>query len=421
MLQPLSSILLSIFCILLGYNLFTSWLNKDKTQIWNPITFLGLTLIYYVIVPSVSDLSMWGGDIAQNQWVFYLTLVLFYISVLIGFRSKHKPGFKKWNQLFTVENSQRIALILFLIALACYVPFRGFRTSISADDATVLSERTGLVSYFIDLIALFVSACCLAWVGLKNSKGIGMKKRIVIFIILYFTLVMFIVGGFRYRLVMLMLAMATTYHLYPQPRSINYKVFVPIAVAAYLLFAVMDTARKYGAGINMSAAKEFTLKDASKGAAENVSVCSYSITVTSRMYETGERFGFEPIVTAIFMPIPRYLLPWKPDASYLKMAESSVGATGGAAFLGFTEAFTAFGFLGVILYGFLMGWLSKRIWVNYQNNKESVGAIVLLGLFNGFCYVWISRGYMAAAFNIFIYYVVLPFWLTTLIRKWTKI
>lgn len=403
------------------YNLITSWLSKDQSQIWNPVTFLGLTLIYYVVPPSFSDISMWGGDRAEYQYVFYITLVIFYISVLLGFRTKHKPGFRKWNCLFTHENAQRYAFILFLIAIVCYVPFRGFRTTISADDATVLSERTGLVSYFIDLIALFVSACCLAWVGLKNSKGIGMKKRIVIFIILYFTLVMFIVGGFRYRLVMLMLAMATTYHLYPQPRRINYKVFVPIAVAAYLLFAVMDTARKYGAGINMSAAKEFTLKDASKGAAENASVCSYSITVTSRMYETGERFGFEPIVTAIFMPIPRFLLPWKPDASYLKLAESSVSASGGAAFLGFTEAFTAFGFLGVILYGFLMGWLSKRIWVNYQNNKESVGAIVLLGLFNGFCYVWISRGYMAAAFNIFIYYVVLPFWLTTLIRKWTKI
>ena len=421
MLQSQSSIFLGIFCILVVYNLITSWLSKDQSQIWNPVTFLGLTLIYYVVPPSFSDISMWGGDRAEYQYVFYITLVIFYISVLLGFRTKHKPGFRKWNCLFTHENAQRYAFILFLIAIVCYVPFRGFRTTISADDATVLSERSGLVSYFIDLIALFVSACCLAWVGLKNSKGIEMKKRIVIFIILYFTLVMFIVGGFRYRLVMLMLAMATTYHLYPQPRRINYKVFVPIAVAAYLLFAVMDTARKYGAGINMSAAKEFTLKDASKGAAENASVCSYSITVTSRMYETGERFGFEPIVTAIFMPIPRFLLPWKPDASYLKLAESSVSASGGAAFLGFTEAFTAFGFLGVILYGFLMGWLSKRIWVNYQNNKESVGAIVLLGLFNGFCYVWISRGYMAAAFNIFIYYVVLPFWLTTLIRKWTKI
>lgn len=420
MLQSLSSILLSIFCILLGYNLFTSWLNKDKTQIWNPITFLGLTLIYYVIVPSVSDLSMWGGDTAQNQWVFYLTLVLFYISVLIGFRSKHKPGFKKWNQLFTVENSQRIALILFLIALACYVPFRGFRTSISADDATVISERTGLVSYFIDLIALFVSACCLALVGLKETKDMGFKKRIVIFVILYFTLVMFIVGGFRYRLVMLLLAMATTYHLYPQPRNVNYKVFVPLAIAAYLLFAVMDSARNYGAGLNMEAAKSFTLEDASKGAAENASVCSYSISVTSRMFETGERFGFEPIITAILMPIPRMFLPWKPDAEYLRMAEQSVGATGGAAFLGFTEAYTAFGFLGVILYGLFMGWLAKKIWLNYQYNQNSIGAILLLALFNGFCYVWISRGYMAAAFNIFIYYVVLPFWITILIRRFSK-
>lgn len=420
MLQSQSILFLGVFCVLLVYNLFRSWINKDKAQIWNPVTFLGLTLIYYVVVPSFSDISMWGGDRAEYQYVFYITLVLFYMSVLLGFGTKHKPGFRKWNSLFTHENAQLYAFILFLIALVCYVPFRGFRTTILADDATVLSERTGLVSYFIDLIALFVSACCLAWVGLKNTKGVGIRKRIVMLIILYFTLVMFIVGGFRYRLVMLLLAMATTYHLYPQPRKINYKVVVPIAVAAYLLFAVMDSARIYGAGININAAKEVTLAEASMGAAENASVCSYSISVTSSMYKSGERFGFEPIVTAIFMPIPRYLLPWKPDASYLKMAESSVGATGGAAFLGFTEAFTAFGFLGVILYGFFMGWLSKKLWTNYQNNKESIGAIVLLGLFNGFCYVWISRGYMAAAFNIFIYYVVLPFWLTTLIRKLTK-
>lgn len=137
---------------------------------------------------------------------------------------------------------------------------RGFRFTISAEDATLVTARTGLVSYFIDLISLFVGACCLAFVGYKNTKGLGVKKRIVVLIILYFTLVMFIVGGFRYRLVILILALATTYHLYPSPRKINYIVLVPVAIITYLGFAIMDKARSYGRGIDLDVAKTISLR-----------------------------------------------------------------------------------------------------------------------------------------------------------------
>ena len=95
-------------------------------------------------------------------------------------------------------------------------------------------------------------------------------------------------------------------------------------------------------------------------------------------------------------------------------------ASGGAAVLIFAEAYMSFGLLGVILYGLFIGWLCKKIWSNYQNNKDSIGAILLLALFNGFMYTWMSRGYMAGAFNDFIYFVVLPFWLTALINRFSK-
>lgn len=409
----------AIFCVMLAYSLIKPWLSNDKAKIWSPITMISLTFLYYVVKPSFGELDWYGANFAEYQSLFYITLVIFFACVLFSFKYTRSGNFNKWNEHFSLDNVQTVAVILFLIALVCYVPFRGFRTTISASDAGELAERIGFVSYFIDLIALFVAACCLAYIGLKNIYG-GFKKKLVVYVIMYFTLVMFIVGGFRYRLVYLLLALATTYHLYPIPRKINYKVFVPLAIAAYLLFAVMDTARSYGAGINLNQARAISLKDASKGANESESVCCFSIACTDAYCRQGGYAGFEPMLTAILMPIPRAILPSKPNAEYLKDAERKVGASGGAAFLVVTEAYVSMGIWGVILYGLFMGWICAKFWNNYRNNPDSIGAIVLLALMNGFCYVWISRGYMGAAFNIFLYYVILPFWLTTLTKRIIK-
>lgn len=420
MLQPLSLTLLVILCVMIAFSLLKPFFAKERYAIWNPITFIALTFIYYIVKPSFDDISLYGANIVPNQYMFYLTAVVFFGCVLIAFNRPGKDGFSEWNKYYTQGNTQTIALVLFIIAMVCYVPFRGFRTSISSESVTTVSARTGLVSYFIDLISLFVGACCLALVGLKDTKGQGVKKRLVIFVILYFTLVMFIVGGFRYRLVILLLAMATTYHLYPSPRRINYVVFVPIAIAAYLGFAIMDSARSYGRGINLDVAKSFTLEDAAKGAGESTDVCCFSIVVTDEYYKNGNYAGIEPIVTAALMPIPRAIIPWKPAAEYLHEAEERVSVSGGAAFLVFTEAYVAFGMIGVILYGLFIGWFLKKIWQNYLKNRQSIGALLLLALTNGFCYTWMSRGYMASAFNDFIYFVVLPFWLTALINRFSK-
>lgn len=417
--QTDSVIYFVIFCIILAYSLIKPWLSRDKAEIWSPITMIVLTLGYYVVKPSFGNLDFFGANNAPNQQVFYISSLLFFISILVAFKRTSDGTFNKWNQYFSTGNAQTISVFLFLFALLCYVPFRGFRYSIDASDATIMSDRVGMVSYFIDLISLFVAASCIALVGLNRRTSLGLKNKAIFLIILYLSLVIFIVGGFRFRIVFLLLAMATVYHLYPQPRSINYKVFVPLAIVMYLGFAIMDTSRTYGAGINLEVAKTVSLSQASEGAAESESVCCFSINVIDVYSRNADYIFFEPLLTAVLMPLPRAFFPWKPDAGYLKDIQiRTLGdASGGAACLSYVEGYISFGIFGVILYGLLVGWLCKKIWSNYRNNPDSIGAILLLALFNGFCYVWISRGYMAAAFNNLIYFVFMPFWLTGLINK----
>lgn len=418
MLSLASLVFFVILCVLIGVTLLRLWLSHDKSAIWSPLTFICLTLSYYIILPSISGLSLYGAGNNGNQHLFYIAACLFYVCVLIGFSAKTKSYFKRWNSYFNVGNAKIYGICIFILGLICYIPFRGFRTTIWADDAGMLADRTGFVSYFIDLISIFCGACGLLYMDFKYKHN-KISKGLAFFVVLYLTIVVYIVGGFRVRLVFLILSLGAIYHLYSTPRSINYKLLIPVAIVVYLGFAVMDVARQYGAGISKDALGNVSFDDTKIGARENMDVCCFSIIVIDHYDSYDEFVYFEPIVNAICMPLPRVLFPWKPDGEYTRTIQvKTIGSSdGGAACLSFVEGFVSFGWFGVVLYGLILGWLAKKFWENYKRNPQSMGAILLLALFNGFCYQWISRGYLAGNFNSYIYYVIMPFWLTALFRK----
>ena len=418
MLSPTSLIFLVVLCVLIGGTLLKLWLSHDKSKIWSPITIISLTLIYYIIIPSFKGLTLYDAANSPNQHLFYIASCLFYVFVLIGFRFKTGCHFKRWDVYFNQDNAERWGIILFVFSIACYIPFRGFRTTIWAEDAGNIADRTGFVSYFIDLISLFCAACGLSLMQNRLSNG-KIKKWIIFIFLLYFSLITYIVGGFRYRIATLIMVLATIYHLFPRPRKINYLGVFVVAVIMYLGFAVMEMSRNYGAGLDKDALKEISFKQASKGADENNSVTCYSIIVIDHYQRVGGYLGFEPLINAVLMPIPRVLFPWKPDGKYIRdiQVQTLGSSAGGAAYLCFVEAFASFSWFGLIIYGIFLGWLSKIFWDNYRRNSTSIGAMLLLALYNGFCYQWISRGYLAGDFNGFMYYVIVPFWMTALFRK----
>ena len=417
--QILSVFFCSLLAFSIAFNLYRAFISKDKAQIWAPTTIISLVLIYYVIIPSALGLTDYNASGVQYQYKFYLASFIFYSCVIFAFHSKFlfsRYSFSKCNKLFTDKKAWKFAIALFLIALICYVPFKGFRYNISAEDVETI-ERQGFISYFIDLISLLVAASALAFVSFRTVRKCK-KYTIVFLVILYFSLVLFVIGGFRYRIVLLVLSLSTIFHLCPKVSNIKLKLLVPIGLIVYLGFAVMDVARVYGAGINLDSASDVSFLQATSGAHEHVDVCCYSIRVVNDCSEYSDYVYFEPIITAIFMPIPRSLFPSKPDGSYLTKYETRIiGGLEGAVVLCYVESFMAFGWIGVVVYGLFVGIISKMVWLNYKDNRNSIGALLLLSLFNGFCYQWIARGYMASAFNDFMYFVVLPFWFSFVLKR----
>ena len=265
---------------------------------------------------------------------------------------------------------------------------------------------------------MFVVASSLMLIELKKNW-----KKFIYIALLWFILVQEIFAGARWLIVVTGITFLATYYLYPKPKKINIPILAALAVVVYLGFAIMDQSRQRGAGINMEAASALKFDDIKGGAEENYGVYWFSMMSINKLNETGERVYLQPLLTAVLMPVPRAIFPWKPDDAYLDKIETVIfgNADGGAAFLNFVESFMSFGWLGIIFIAWLLGWLARKFWDNYRNNPNSIGAIIAMGAFGAVCYCIISRGYLASTVTNVILVVYLPFWAVGFIKKRFKI
>lgn len=400
---------------LIGYNLIVPYFSKDKSLVWSPMTAISLTYVYYCLIP------YWGGSIEKysideslyNGYLFHIAALVSYIFILIGFRKSSNTSFNNWNSLIVSSNVGKYGLLIFAIGFIGYSSVRGFHLSFASESNTKKEMAIGgFVYYFMMMLDMLPLAAGLLFIKIKENW-----KRLIYLIPLWFTLVQFLVAGARWRIVVTLFVLLTIHHLYLRVKKMNLPVLAAIAFIVFLGFSIMDKARIRGGGINMSQAKELSYNDIKGGAEENYSVYWFSMLCMDRLNQTGQRVYFEPIITSILMPIPRFLFPWKPDAEYLHTLEASVGAGGGAAYLNFVESYFSFGWFGVIFWAWFLGWLARKFWDNYRNNKDSIGAIVALGTFSGFCYVTISRGYLPATLTTYILAICLPFWIIQICKK----
>lgn len=416
--------ILSVFCesilaFLIFLNLGKAYLSKDKAQIWSPISAISLTYMYYVLWPFwlgtkeryMIDESMYNGHL------FHFAALLSYVFIMVGFRKSTNSSFDDWNKIFDKSNIGKYGLVLWAVGIAGYSSVRGFHFSFAAEDnSNTYMAIGGFVYYFMMMLDMLPFASGLLFLKLKDNW-----KKIVYLIPFWFIFVQFLVAGARWRIVVAGFVLLTAHYLFPKIKKVNVPLLASIAFAVYIGFSVMDKARVRGGGIQMSVATELKYDDVKDGANENCDVYYFSVISMDKIYETDQRVYFQPFMTAIFMPIPRFMFPWKPDADYLHNLEDSVAAIGGgSAYLNFVESYFSFGWFGVIFWAWILGWLARKFWDNYVNNRESIGAIIALGVFSGFCYVTISRGYLPATFTTFIIAICCPFWISMLYRKIVK-
>lgn len=395
-----------ILLVLILFQVGTSWLSKDKRQIWSPAVFLCIYLSYYIILPFLK-----GGGIASESGQVYLLIgtILFFVVFQIAFIFiPASYSFPRINSLIRQENALFIAFFLFTLAFLGNGIFNGFGLSVLSNnsrDDIIFDEDAyyGHTQMYITyLISLFPFASSLIYIAKKKITPL-----FVIFSLI--ALIIYIIGGYRYRILIFAVVFMVVYYLYPYARSVKVFVLLPFALVLYLMMGVIENTRMYGQGLDIAALSELRESGEVKEAKENVLVYEFSAECMKR-YDLEDYLLFEPTFNALCSPLPRSIFPWKPKGTYMREANVRIYGTiaHGCAFLNITEAYVSFGWLGVVFYALFLGWLSRVFWTNYLNNSNSICAISLLALYNGTLYQIIARGYMAQALTTFIYYVVVP-------------
>lgn len=390
----------------------------DKSRIWSPVSVISLTYLYYCSIPFwLGTIDRYSVDeIANNGYIFHIAALVSYLSILLGFSRKTDVSFSNWDNYYMQNNVRKYGIALFIIAMIGYSSFRGFHLSIATKENDSELINGGLVYYCIFMINMCAVAGSLLLISLKLNY-----RQPLLYVILAVIMIQVVFGGARWLIITIVVCMLSTYYLYPEPKKINICLVGSLMVILFLGFSIMDKTRVRGRGLDLEKATTLNYSDIKGGAQENYSVYWFSLMAMNRLNQTGERVYFDPFVTAALMPIPRSIFPWKPDAEYVKKIEDDVfgkGMGGGGAFLNFVEYYMAFGWLGIVVVCYIIGWIARMFWDNYDNNRDSIGAIVALSAFSAVLYSVISRGYLAGSFPNVVLVVFLPFWLTSILRKY---
>ena len=408
-------IILIVLIGILAYIIVPRIFTRDKSAIWNPLVFWALYFIYYVVKPCIGDKLLWGSDWSDSALYYVLAACISLLSILAGYKiSISKKYFKHFNTLFDNVNLLKVGILLCVTAIVCYSVFKGFSISLFAerlqntkfDDTASYNNPT---EYITNLISLFCLGVCVLLANRKKSK-LSLVYFIVFTII---GLIFYAMIGFRYRIFIMLSMLVVTFYLYPKPRKINWLFILPLAFVLYVGMGVIEKTRNYGRGLDLSSIEDVELM--SVEASEGDIVAMFSARCIDK-YTIDDYILFEPITTAVCMPIPRAIFPEKPDGYYMRTANLKIFNTieFGAAMVMFAEAYISFGWFGIIFQGLFIGFLCRLFWDNYLRNKQSLGAITLLAAFNGFSFVWFSRGYLAQDLVTYMYFVIIPFWIARL-------
>ena len=406
-----------IIFVLLIYMVIVPLFSTDRTKKFNPLVIIGLVIIYYVVIPFIRRGTVaYGANFSYAEPYMLWASMVYLVSILIGFSVNFKRRkFVKWNNALDDLDVKKVAIAIFLIGFVAYFMFNKFSLNVfRVQEYSVFDENASYghsAEYLVSLISMFPLALCL----MDSAR----KEKTWVIAILVLSFIIYILIGFRKNLVILVLCFAIFHHLYPRVKKIRWQLWVPVALAFYMLMGVMEYSRNYGNGLDIEKLREAQEGDINFEASENIGVYVLSSAVIQRYSVSGERICFEPIANALLMPIPRAIFPWKPKGTYTRDAciRVNVDISTGAAMITYAEAFISFGWLGIVLYGLALGMLSKLFWSNYKRNSSSLGAVLLLAVFDGIIYMIISRGYLAMAFITFMYYIVIPFWIILLMRK----
>ncbi len=396
--------------------------SKGYKEVWSPLGIISIILLYYCVIgPYYAILTNKTYDRLLNMRPFYVDALwgafVFFLSAVLGFYTYRRTGrhvplrvpdaelwkYGRWIciigfVLFTVSTGGNVARL------------------INPLDAEAVTETGGAISNYLTLSLNFlIPGIAILFVYYLRTKR-GFLWVTITFLV---TTGIFVTLGFRYRIVLLLGAMAITYYLYSHRRPnliISFAFFGLFIVA----MGIISITRIYGRGIDTTRLEETKNQSYFESGLNESRIFQTSGAVIALVPDKIPYVGFQPIISTVLFPIPKAIYKEKNSAQYLLSTLDAIYGkitSIGSAFMSYAEYYLAFGWLGIVIGGGLIGHFFKRLWTWYLCDPQNPLYITTYAVTVSFLYVIISRGYLPQVTMLFFFSAFPMFVIQWIIRR----
>ena len=407
--------LIVIFGII-GAILVSNFRNKDVRYVFSPSTFVCLVFLYYAIIGPfytiiTGDTTYRLTDMSPYYSISWVGVAVLLVGFYLTWQANWKPIIRS-RYPYSDNAIIKSATIVFLIGFVMYVAWMGSNIKIliyGYSERNEFHNEGTFVMYLMQGLGLLILPLC-CYFRIKLLTG---KRMLWFYLALIFVAWIYLNSGFRFRLVFLVINLATIYYITKLVRP-NLLVWSILCIAFILFMGIMEYSRTYEKGLNLQRIEGKGTDELFEGGTNEARIFMASGAVMKQVQTKGDYTYIAPIMNGVLMPLPYAIFPQKRAfIGYMAGRVDSVfGSYGtGVAVMEYAEAFVAFGWIGVFLLGAFMGYLSKRIWNYFVLSDGELLSLLTLAAFNGFLYIYISRGYFAQILTCSFFYVIIPLFL----------
>lgn len=396
--------------------LVSNFRNKDVRCVFSPSTFVCLVFLYYAIIGPfytiiIGDTTYRLTDMSPYYSISWTGVAVLLVGYYMTWIANWKPIINSC-YLYSYNAIIKSATIVFLIGFAMYVAWMGSNIKIliyGYNEQNEFHNEGAFVMYLMQGLGLLILPLCCYF----RIKLLSKKRMLWFYLVLILVAWIYLNSGFRFRLVLLIINLATIYYITKLTRP-NLLVWSIIGVAFILFMGVMEYSRTYEKGLDLQRIEGRNSEELFEGGTNEARIFMASGAVMAQVQDKGDYAYINPIMNGVLMPLPYAFFPQK--RAFLGYMEGRIDAVfgrygTGIAVMEYAEAFVAFGWVGVFLLGAFMGYLSKRIWNYLTTSNEELLPLLTLAAYNGFLYIFISRGYFAQILTCCFFYVIIPLFL----------
>lgn len=410
--------LFAIIIFLLIYNY-----KKGYQFVWSPLCIISIIFSYYCLLgPYQAIVTAGTFDRLINMRQFYVSsfwgALIFILATITGFFLSYNKPVNRHPESYPVSWLSYYGQRLFIVGLVLFTISTGGRIAnlINPLDAEAVEQfGGGLANYFGLSLNFLVPAITLLFLYYLKTKQ-GFLWFIVALIV---SVALFISLGFRYRLVLLFGSMAISYYLLIRKRP--NPLFLISAIVFFIAFmGLIGLTRRYGSGLDTSKLKNENSATFYRSGLREALIFQTSGAVIDFVPQKHPHVGFQPLLSTLIFPIPKVIYPEKNSFKYLKDTLDKIYGkrhSSGAAMLSYGEYYLAFGWIGIIFGGFLIGWIYKKLWLWYQLNWSNPFIVVVYAVTVSYLYVILSRGYLPQVTMLFFFTVFPAYFVLRLARK----